>query len=73
MNPKQIKDRIEKEKGDIDKKFIGLTHDEAKKLWNGEVRMVEKDGAHYVVTRDYNLTRLNLHIKNGLIYRVDIG
>lgn len=55
--------------------YIGLTEQEAltkAKDANKPARVVERDGESLPVTMDYSPGRLNFHVKNDEIYRVDI-
>jgi len=51
--------------------LIGLTIDEAKAARPGNaIRVVMKDGEHYMVTMDYRMDRINVHIEDGKIVYV---
>lgn len=58
---------------ELQKRFVGLSEDEARKKHNGELRVVEEDGEAFIITCDLHLDRLNLYIKDGLVYKVDLG
>lgn len=56
--------------------LIGKTEDEAKKMImdNGyDYRETFRDGAHYMVTDDFRLDRVNLDIENCKIIKADLG
>jgi hypothetical protein len=73
MNPQQVRMRLEKEREELNKKYVGISVNEVRKLWSGEINVVENNGVAYAVTLDYKPSRLNLYIKNDLIYKVSIG
>lgn len=50
----------------VDEKIIGLTIDEAKKLWD-DIRVIEIDGNQTVITRNYVLMRMNVKVRDGKI------
>lgn len=56
--------------------LIGKTLEEATKLCkhNGyAIRLVSKDDASFIVTRDYKLNRVNVSLTKDLITKADIG
>jgi hypothetical protein len=59
---------MKEKKKSVDEKVIGLTLDEAKKIWD-DIRVVEVDGHKKIVTRDYVLMRMNVGIRNGKIVK----
>lgn len=52
----------------VDEKVIGLTMDEAKKLWD-DIRAIEIDGIPTVTTREYVLMRMNVKVRDGKIVK----
>jgi hypothetical protein len=55
--------------------YVGMTEqmalDQAKEI-NVPARVVERDGESLPVTMDYVEGRLNLYVKNGIVYRLSI-
>lgn len=55
------------------RQFIGLEVEEAiecAKFIDNSIRIVEKDGNVMVITRDVNLSRINVKVKDGKISEV---
>lgn len=73
MNQQQVRMQLQKNKEELEKKYIGLSANDARKLWRGEINVVENNGVAFAQNYDYKFDRLNLHIKNDLIYKVYIG
>jgi hypothetical protein len=58
------------------KKLIGLTEKAAEKRVAGQgfiSRTVEREGEHFICTMELRNNRINLRIKNGLVYEAEIG
>ncbi len=36
-------------------------------------RIVEKDGAHFIITMDFRMTRLNLVVNDGVVTKYSMG
>lgn len=57
--------------------IIGLTEADAKAALNkigvGHIRIREKNGEHFMVTMDFRMDRVNLHIKDDLVYKASRG
>lgn len=56
-------------------KYIGLSEQAAidkARANNKPVRVVERDGEALVVTADFSPDRLNLYVRDGFVYRVQI-
>jgi hypothetical protein len=53
----------------IDQKVVGLTLEEAKKLWD-DIRVIEEDETRYFGTTNFRPMRMNVIIKNGKITSV---
>lgn len=61
---------------DICKKVIGMTQEDAEKLIKLEgltSRIVSLDGEFFMVTADYNMSRVNLNITGGIVTGANKG
>lgn len=58
-------------------KYLDLPEDEATVQAYNEgfdrVRILARDGHHFIVTRDYKLNRMNFRIVNGLVTHASAG
>ena len=58
---------------------IGMTEEDAIQTIEGisseqlTARVVRRDDESYAVTKDYNLSRINLEIDNGIVTKTSIG
>lgn len=60
----------------IEKMVIGKTEEEATTLIDEQLmsmRVLERNGNHFKCTYDYSMNRVNLYIKDDLVYRAEIG
>lgn len=58
------------------KDLVGMKEVEAiKKLGDlgVKIRIVSRDGEHFIVTRDFKNDRVNLSIENGKVSKADVG
>lgn len=56
--------------------LVGMTEDDANDvIASGKMtaRVVMRDGAPYVVTRDFKADRINLRIQNGNVTEAEVG
>lgn len=56
--------------------IVGLTEQMATQVIeeNGfRARLTERDGNYFIVTRDFRTDRINLKVKDGLVYNASIG
>jgi hypothetical protein len=54
----------------ISKEMVGLPEDMAREILESvgySMRVIERDGVHYVVTRDHNPNRIDVVIEDGLL------
>ena len=55
---------------------IGQSLTEAEDLCqeNGvKLRLVERDGEHFIVTMDYRTDRVNVHVRDGIVTDARVG
>jgi hypothetical protein len=60
----------------MEKELIGKIKEEAIALLkenNSKYRISMEDGEHFMLTMDFNPTRYNLHIMDGIITEVSMG
>lgn len=54
----------------------GFPLDEVKKILTEQgisFRFSEQDGQYFILTRDFKVNRINLYVKNGIVYRISKG
>ena len=76
MDTKAIRDRMKAAKENAGKEFIGKSFTEVEAIMkerNNDYRITSEDGEHYFLTMDYNMSRYNFGIDNGVVTSVSMG
>lgn len=60
---------MEEQKVNKGKELVGKTLEEAKKL-NPKIRVIKQDGKSFMVTQDFQPTRVNVEVEAGVVTKV---